>query len=51
MRLISVVLGEPDSNTRFAETRKLLDFGFANYESTMVNKKGEKVNEVEVKRV
>jgi D-alanyl-D-alanine carboxypeptidase (penicillin-binding protein 5/6) len=50
MRLISVVLGEPDSNTRFAETRKLLDFGFANYESTMVNKKGEKVNEVEVKK-
>ncbi|HOQ37517.1 MAG TPA: D-alanyl-D-alanine carboxypeptidase family protein [Acetivibrio sp.] len=50
MRLISVVLGEPDSNTRFAETRKLLDFGFANYESTLVNKKGEKVNEIEVKK-
>jgi D-alanyl-D-alanine carboxypeptidase (penicillin-binding protein 5/6) len=50
MRLISVVLGEPDSNTRFAETRKLLDYGFANYESTQVNKKGEVVNEIEVKK-
>ncbi|ABN51914.1 MAG TPA: D-alanyl-D-alanine carboxypeptidase [Hungateiclostridium thermocellum] len=50
MRLISVVLGEPDSNTRFAETRKLLDYGFANYESKQVNKKGEVVNEIEVKR-
>lgn len=50
MRLISVVLGEPDSNTRFAETRKLLDYGFANYESTQVNKKGEEVNEIEVKK-
>ncbi|MFZ5988594.1 MAG: D-alanyl-D-alanine carboxypeptidase family protein [Bacillota bacterium] len=50
MRMISVVLGEPDSNTRFAETRKLLDYGFANYESTQVNKKGEEVNEIEVKK-
>lgn len=50
MRLISVVLGEPDSNTRFAETRKLLDYGFANYEATQVNKKGEEVNEIEVKK-
>ena len=50
MRLISVVLGEPDSNTRFAETRKLLDYGFANYESADVNKKGELVSEVLVKK-
>jgi len=50
MRLISVVLGEPDSNTRFAETRKLLDYGFANYESAEVNKKGELVSEVIVKK-
>lgn len=50
MRFISVVLGEPDSNTRFAETRKLLDYGFANYESVGVNTGGEKVNEVMVKK-
>lgn len=50
MRLISVVLAEPDSNTRFAETRKLLDYGFANYESVDVNKKGELVSEIMVKK-
>lgn len=50
MRLISVVLGEPDSNTRFAETRKLLDHGFANYEAVDVNQKGELIAEVSIKR-
>lgn len=50
MRLISVVLGEPDSNTRFAETRKLLDYGFANYESVEINKKGELMSEISVKK-
>ncbi len=50
MRLISVVLGEPDSNTRFAEIRKLLDYGFANYESAEVNKKGELVSEISIKK-
>lgn len=50
MRLISVVLAEPDSNTRFAETRKLLDYGFANYESVDVNKKGELASEIMVKK-
>lgn len=50
MRLISVVLGEPDSNTRFAEIRKLLDYGFANYESVEVNKKGELLADISVKK-
>ena len=49
-QLISVVLGEPDSNTRFAETRKLLDYGFANFETTQVNSKGEEVQAVDVKK-
>lgn len=49
-QLISVVLGEPDSNTRFAETRKLLDYGFANFETTQVNSKGEEVQTVAVKK-
>lgn len=48
--LISVVLGEPDSNTRFAESRKLLDYGFANFETTMVNTMGEEVQQVPVKK-
>lgn len=49
-QLISVVLGEPDSNTRFAESRKLLDYGFANFETTHVNSKGEAVQTVQVKK-
>lgn len=49
-QLISVVLGEPDSNTRFAESRKLLDYGFANFETTQVNIKGEEVQQVRVKK-
>lgn len=49
-QLISVVLGEPDSNTRFAESRKLLDYGFANFETVMVNAKDEPVQQVTVKK-
>ncbi len=48
--LISVVLGESDSNTRFAESRKLLDYGFANFETTLVNNKGEQVQKVQIKK-
>ena len=48
--LISVVLGEPDSNTRWAESRKLLDYGFANYEISQVNNKGDEIQQVEVKK-
>jgi D-alanyl-D-alanine carboxypeptidase (penicillin-binding protein 5/6) len=49
-QLISVVLGEPDSNTRFAESRKLLDYGFANFETVLVNTKGEMIDSVQVKK-
>ena len=31
LELIAVILGSPDSVTRFDEARKLLDYGFANY--------------------
>lgn len=46
--LIAVVLGEPTSDTRFAESRKLLDYGFANFDLEEVNKKGEHVHKVNV---
>lgn len=46
LQLIAVVLGEPDSNTRFAEARKLLDYGFANYEVKKINSAGEVIKEV-----
>jgi len=48
--LISVVLGEPDSNTRFAESRKLLDYGFSSFETILVNTMGEEVRQVPVKK-
>lgn len=50
LQLIAVVLGEPDTNTRFAEARKLMDYGFANYEVTQLDKKGVAVGEVGVKK-
>jgi D-alanyl-D-alanine carboxypeptidase (penicillin-binding protein 5/6) len=50
LMLISVVIGEPDSNTRFAETKKLMDYGFANYETKLVNNKGEQVQKLSVKK-
>lgn len=36
MRLIGVVIGVNDSKTRFAEMTKLLNYGFANYQSKVV---------------
>ena len=37
MTLIAVILGAPDSKSRFADARKLLDHGFAGYELTDVS--------------
>lgn len=49
-QLISVVLGEPTNNTRFAETAKLLDYGFYNFESVDIVKKSDTLKSVEVKK-
>lgn len=50
LQMISVVLGEPDSNTRFAESRKLLEYGFHNFELKVENRKGDDAGEIEVKK-
>lgn len=50
MRFIAVVLGEPDSNTRFAEAKKLLDYGYANYQIVKIKNKGEELGSAEVKK-
>ncbi len=50
LQLITVVLGEPNDSIRFAEAKKLLDFGFANYDISQVNKKGEEVGTIDVKK-
>lgn len=48
MRLVAVVLGAETSAVRFAETKKLLDYGFANYENYIVAEKGECVKKYKV---
>jgi serine-type D-Ala-D-Ala carboxypeptidase (penicillin-binding protein 5/6) len=48
--LISVVLGEPDTNTRFAETKKLHNYGFANFDTVKLNSKNEIIKSVIVKK-
>lgn len=43
MRLIAVVLGVPNSQTRFDEARAMMDYGFANYNRVQVAKSGDLV--------
>ncbi|MDR1600693.1 MAG: D-alanyl-D-alanine carboxypeptidase [Oscillospiraceae bacterium] len=40
-RMIAVVLGTPASQTRFDEARKMLEYGFANYQLNQVAKTGD----------
>jgi len=41
MRLIAVVLGVPNSQTRFDEARAMLDYGFAGYRRVTLSNKGD----------
>lgn len=50
LTLISVILGAPDSNTRFAESRKLLDYGFANFETFTLEEKNAEAGIIEVRK-
>ena len=43
MRLIAVVLGVPNSQTRFDEARAMMDYGFANYSHVQVARTGDLV--------
>ncbi len=47
-RLISVVLGCETSEIRFAETVRLLDYGFAGYETVQLAEAGETIEKVPV---
>lgn len=40
-RMIATIMGAPTFEVRMAEARKLLDFGFATYQSVLVARKGE----------
>lgn len=46
--LISVILGGPTSNSRFEESKKLLDYGFANYDSIPICKKNDLIKTIYV---
>lgn len=48
MTLISVILGAPSSKIRFSESAKLLDYGFAAYESINIASKDQVLGEIKV---
>lgn len=48
--LIAVVLGSPTSKIRFAEVRKLLDYGFSTYNSVQISKRDEVFDEINVEK-
>lgn len=48
--LVAVVLGCPSSKIRFAEAKKLLDYGFASYNSVLISQKGEVLEEMQVEK-
>lgn len=43
LRLIGVVMGEPSSNVRNSEMKQMLDFGFSQYEQSVLYEKGTKI--------
>jgi len=49
-KLISVVIGVDDSKTRFAESKRLLSYGFSRYKTEIVLKKGEHAFDAPVRR-
>lgn len=48
-RYIAIILGAPNSDTRFEETKKLLNYGFANYSGVMLAQAGEEFGNIPVK--
>lgn len=50
LRLISVVMGSPKVEIRNKEARKLIDYGFANFNSYPVAKKDDKMQQVRVSK-
>ena len=48
LSLIAVIMKAPTSKIRFAEAKKLLDYGFSNYQYKELAKKGEVVQDVPI---
>jgi len=50
LNLIAVIMGSPTSKIRFAEASKLLDYGFANYDSVKLAEKGEPMGKLVIEK-
>lgn len=50
LTLIAVIMGSTTSKIRFAEASKLLDYGFANYESVKLAEKGEPLGAITLEK-
>lgn len=50
LQLISVVLAADSSALRFSEAMKLLDYGFSNYDSVTIGKKGDLVASIPIEK-
>lgn len=49
-RVVTVVLGEPDTKTRNAEVTKLFDYAFSQYTNQLIVKTGDALGDVKVKK-
>lgn len=50
LRVIAVVMGEPNTKTRNKEVSQLLDFAFSQYKNEVIYKEGQLVTDVEVSK-
>lgn len=50
LQLIAVIMGADSSKVRFDEAKRLLDYGFSNYESIIIGKKGDIVSDIVVEK-
>ncbi len=50
LHLIAVIMGSDTSKIRFEESMRLLDYGFANYDSVPIGRKGDVISKVLVQK-
>lgn len=50
LQLIAVILGADSSNIRFEGCKKLLDYGFSNYKSVTIAKKGDVISSIPLEK-
>ena len=50
LHLIAVVMGSDTSKIRFDEAIRLMDYGFANFDSVIIGRKGDTVDKVLIQK-